>query len=468
MSKYSHKTMQIINFGALYFPRELEIQNGKLKLPDFHLEIVDAIVENDFTNITGFRGCAKSTWAAFIYPMHQIVMEFEPYTIIGRETDDLAKEAYEGAFAKLTEISESNEIEVKKAGEMALVVRHIKEGKTSKMRFVTRRKKVRGSKSEDGDRPTLVILDDLESYDTVDSKAERERTKKFVHGEMMKAMSAKRKKFVNVGNYIHQDSLVANFERDARFVTVKVAAIVEDKSRWESVHPIAELKKEYEAYKANNMGNMWLMEMQCQIIDEENAAFRRVDFEYCDEAEALDRSKMRFTLCDLALTQGQRSDYSAFVTCGVADDNTIYVLGITAGKWSAKTDKQARELYGVYERLRPQRIGVENKAGSDGFLFALDTVSREIGHNLPIDEIQASNEKDAKYKRIMSLQPLFLAKKIVFVRNIPFLTELEDQLLTFPRSAHDDLIDALAYIQHYTYKKDFRKKEISPRQKRPW
>lgn len=468
MSKYSTKVRQIINFGALYFKKDLRIKDGKLKIPKFHIDIIDALAENKYVNITGFRGCAKSTWAALIYPIHQIIVEFEPYTIIGRETDDLAREAYDTYLAKLLEIEETNEIVVKKAGEMTLSVLHTKENKKSKIRFVTRRKKIRGSKSEDAERPTLEVMDDVESYDTVDSKAERERTKKFVHGEALKGMSPERCQFINVGNYIHQDSLVANFERDERFVTIKIPALVDDKSSWEEVYPTETLKAEYEAYKANNMGNMWLMEMQCVIVDEENAAFKRVDFRYCEPDEAKKESILRFTVCDLAQTENQRSDYTAYVTCGIGDDDTIYVTDIVAGQWSAKTDKQARALYETYEKNQPMRIKVEAKAGSDGLFFALDTVAKEKGYVLPVDEVQASNEKDAKYKRIMSLQPLFLAGKIVFVKNLPFLSELENQLTTFPRSKHDDIIDALAYIQYCIFKKSFKKGIEKNIKKRPW
>lgn len=471
MSKSSEEKIvdRIIQFGALYFSKELEIKDGKLKLPSFHKEFIRAVVENTYSNITGFRGCAKSTWVAFIYPLHQIITEFEPYTIIGRETDDLAKEAFEGMYAKLLEIQKSNEIEIKKAGEMTLIITHTKERKSSKLRFVTRRKKVRGSKSEDGERPTLVILDDLESYDSVDSKAERDRTKKFVHGEITKAMHATRKKFINVGNYIHQDCLVANFEKDDRFETVKIDVFEDDKSVWEERFSTEELKDEYEAYKANNIGNMWLMEMRCKIIDEENAAFIRKYFGYCDEENAKSHSIYRYTLCDLASTENQRSDYTAYVTCGIGEDNTIYVLDIVAGRWSAQTDKQAREIYKTYERTSPLRIKVEDKAGSGGFLYSVDVVSKEMGYKLPIDTVKASNEKDAKYKRIMSLQPLFLSGKIVFVRNLPFLADLEDQLLTFPRCKHDDIIDALSYIQTCIYKKDFKKQDVRKKlKKRPW
>ena len=44
MSKYSTKVRQIINFGALYFKKDLRIKDGKLKIPKFHIDIIDECI----------------------------------------------------------------------------------------------------------------------------------------------------------------------------------------------------------------------------------------------------------------------------------------------------------------------------------------------------------------------------------------------------------------------------------------
>lgn len=464
------KTEDIINFAALFFPSEIGAQSNKIQIKSFHKEILDAITTKNYINITGFRGCAKSTWAAYIYPLAAIAINKEPYTVIARETKDLAREAYEAFVEALETIKESINISIKTAGELTLSITHLSEQKTSKIRFLTREKKIRGARAKGGSRPTLIILDDIESYETVESKLERERTKRFVYGEVLKAFDAKHFKFINIGNYIHQDSIVVNLENDRRFQTVKIPVFEEGKSVWEDRFATDMLQEEYESYKNNGQGNLWLMEMMCQIIDEENAIFKRSDFCYIKKEEALSLSRYTYTLCDLALTQNARSDRTAFVTIGIAEDNSIFVLDITAGKWSAKTDRIGRELYSLYEREKPLRIGIENKAGVEGFFFVLDTLAKENGLYLPLDEIKASNVVDAKFKRISALQPLFRAKKVYFCEGIEFLSTIEEELLTFPRGAHDDIIDALSYLQNYIFKKDMSKSVFEPTKKRrrPW
>ena len=463
-------TQEIINFASLFFADEIGAQNSKVKIKSFHKEILDTIVKENYTNITGFRGCAKSTWAAYIYPLAAIVLDKEPYTVIARETKDLAREAYEAFYEALQTIKESMKIEIKTAGELTLSITHTAEQKTSKLRFLTREKKIRGARAKGGSRPTLIILDDIESYETVESRLERDRTKRFVYGEVLKAFDAKKFKFINIGNYIHQDSIVVSFENDRRFKTVKIPIFEDGVSVWEERFSTQDMKEEYESYKDNGLGNMWLMEMMCQIIDEENAIFKRSDFCYIEKEKTLEVCRYTYTLCDLALTQNARSDRTAFVTIGLSDDNTIYILDITAGRWSAKTDRIGRELYSLYEREHPLRIGIENKAGAEGFFFVLDTLAKESGIYLPLDEIKASNVADAKFKRISAIQPLFRAKKIYFCQELAFLSELEEELLTFPRGSHDDIIDALSYLQNYTFKRDMKKNILEQFQKtrRPW
>ncbi|MCH9009248.1 MAG: hypothetical protein IIC21_01315, partial [Chloroflexi bacterium] len=62
------------------------------------------------------------------------------------------------------------------------------------------------------------------------------------------------------------------------------------------------------------------------------------------------------------------------------------------------------------------------------------------GKHFIIEELKPDGKK--KELRIMALQPLYSQRKMYHKRG---LTDLEDQLLTFPHSKYDDLIDALAY-----------------------
>jgi hypothetical protein len=52
-----------------------------------------------------------------------------------------------------------------------------------------------------------------------------------------------------------------------------------------------------------------------------------------------------------------------------------------------------------------------------------------------------------KELRIQQLQPRFTTNTVWFPMGASFLTELETQLLAFPKALHDDLPDALGYVE---------------------
>ncbi len=55
--------------------------------------------------------------------------------------------------------------------------------------------------------------------------------------------------------------------------------------------------------------------------------------------------------------------------------------------------------------------------------------------------------KDAKNLRIDTLQPRFTVGIVWFKERAVWLPELEAELLAYPHGVHDDVIDALAYIE---------------------
>ena len=60
-----------------------------------------------------------------------------------------------------------------------------------------------------------------------------------------------------------------------------------------------------------------------------------------------------------------------------------------------------------------------------------------------VKDLEAQGKKEL---RISVLQPRFKTGNIWFPMGANFLTELESELLSFPKGLHDDLPDSLSYI----------------------
>ena len=94
----------------------------------------------------------------------------------------------------------------------------------------------------------------------------------------------------------------------------------------------------------------------------------------------------------------------------------------------------------------PTKIGIEKGSLKNAAAPYLSDLMRENNMYFRIDDLNHGNRKKSE-RIIWSLQGLFENRKVTLQRgdwNTPFI----DQLVNFPNAQlHDDLVDALAYIQ---------------------
>ncbi|MFN3077662.1 MAG: phage terminase large subunit, partial [Alphaproteobacteria bacterium] len=141
--------------------------------------------------------------------------------------------------------------------------------------------------------------------------------------------------------------------------------------------------------------------------------------------------------CDLAISQKQTADYFAEVT--IAQDKTGAVFVLDAFHARLSFDEQFRriKLHHDYHH-RPTtpvlRVGIEANQYQAALAQQLKTRTR-----VPVRPVHQHKDK---MTRALRLQALFENSKIFF--PMAGTEELENELLTFPEGAHDDLVDALA------------------------
>ena len=86
-------------------------------------------------------------------------------------------------------------------------------------------------------------------------------------------------------------------------------------------------------------------------------------------------------------------------------------------------------------------MGVETIGFQLTLKFNMQAEMRRRGKFFSIDEIGRRDQHEKKESRIRQLQPLF-EQGLVYLRKD--MTPIMDELLSFPRGKHDDLIDALS------------------------
>ena len=110
----------------------------------------------------------------------------------------------------------------------------------------------------------------------------------------------------------------------------------------------------------------------------------------------------------------------------------------------------------MQKQFNPIRFGIEKAGAQNDFFYTIDVAQKESGVRIPVEELRHGGVN--KNIRIANLHPLFITEKIHFNNDDMNTLELEAQLSTFDievESLSDDLMDALAYIQHFIHGRSF-------------
>ncbi len=139
----------------------------------------------------------------------------------------------------------------------------------------------------------------------------------------------------------------------------------------------------------------------------------------------------------------KRRDNSAMAVVYVTDDGTWCVDDIQYGRWSL--DETAENIFKAVEKYKPIAVGIEKGIAQQAVMSPLNDLMRRTHRVFRIDLLSHGNQK--KQDRILwALQGRFEHGKIKLKKgdwNLAFV----DEASAFPSQlVHDDLLDALAYI----------------------
>lgn len=140
----------------------------------------------------------------------------------------------------------------------------------------------------------------------------------------------------------------------------------------------------------------------------------------------------------------KRLDESAIAIVKVTDDGTWWVKKIEHGRWDIK-DTCMRILKNIKE-FEPLSVGIERGTAKNAALTILQDMMRQYNIFAHIQTLTHGNKKKTD-RIIWALQGRMEHGKVVLNEDEQW-ADFEDQLLMFPtKGVHDDLVDALAYIE---------------------
>jgi predicted phage terminase large subunit-like protein len=157
----------------------------------------------------------------------------------------------------------------------------------------------------------------------------------------------------------------------------------------------------------------------------------------------------------------KRLDQSAIAIVKITS-NGWYVKDVEFGRWDIKDT--AQKIFNAVRDYEPVCVGIERGALKNAVLPYLSDLMRRYNTYFRIEDLTHGNKK--KTDRITwSLQGRFEHGKIVFNEGT-WNKEIIDELLNFPNpQVHDDLIDALSYIDQIAvaeYVQEFDDEDFTP------
>lgn len=139
-----------------------------------------------------------------------------------------------------------------------------------------------------------------------------------------------------------------------------------------------------------------------------------------------------------------RLDETAIAIVKIATDNTWFVDKIEHGRWDIKTT--CMNILKIIKEYEPVAIGMERGTAKNAALSVLQDMMREYNTFAHIQTLTHGNKKKTD-RVIWALQGRFEHGKVILNEDEDF-SDFEDQLVMFPtKGVHDDLVDALAYVE---------------------
>lgn len=424
------------------------------------------------------RGHAKSTTFTFKDALHASVYGYKHYIIILSDSSEQA----EGFLGDIKTELEDNAAINEDFGDLRGRV-----WKTSvillasgtKIEAIGSGKKIRGRRHKQW-RPDLIILDDIENDENVNTLEQRKKLSNWFYKAVSKAGDTYTD-IVYIGTLLHYDSLLAKVSRNPEYKSVKYRGVISfaiNDSLWDAWEVIyTDLSNDnrqedalnfFEANREEMLEGtavLWeaklsyydLMiirisegeasfnsEIQNDPIDPDSCTFNEEWLDFYDGKEP-DFSDPRFVFFganDPSLGKNKKSDTSAIIVVA-KDTRTGYMYVLIASVERRTPDIIITDAIETSKRLKIEhrkglfKFGVETVQFQYFFKDVMIQRAAEAGEYLPIEEIQSVQNKDM---RIQSLQPLVKNGYIKFSEKHKTLLQ---QMKEYPMGRNDDAPDAL-------------------------
>lgn len=440
--------------------------------PDFHKEAWDLCCSKyPLVAIAAPRGHAKTTGVTVSYGLCTLLFRQRKFMLLVSDTEAQAtmflgffKEHLQDntALIELFGIKRNadNKVVFIKDTETDVIV-EMEDGHRFRIIAKGAEQKLRGL-IWSGHRPDIILCDDMENDELVMNKDRREKMRRWFYSALLPCRSANGIVRV-VGTILHMDSLLERLMPKpwGKHVTqgelklehggwiaggwksVKYKAHNADYTSilWPTRWSKEKLVRERESYIAQGLPDAYSQEYLNIPLDESVAFFKRNDFKAL-EKEHKDLKLHYYITVDLAISLEERADYSVFLIAGIDEQKRIHVRNVIRERLDGRDIVDT--IINLHRVYKPELIGIEEMQVSKSIGPFLREEMIKTGEYPSIVPLKHGG-KD-KIQRSRSIQARCRAGTVYFDKGADWYQTFEDECTRFPRDAHDDQVDAFAYL----------------------
>lgn len=294
-----------------------------------------------------------------------------------------------------------------------------------------------------------IIIDDPQKPDDVLSETIRTRTNKIFDNTVLSRLNNKVKdKIIVVGQRLHVDDFYSHVKKFSTWHELVIPAIAikdEDfklisgetitRAKGSVINPEIEPLEILLQMKAGMTEYNFSAQYQQDPIPEKGNI---INFDYFMRYsyDKLPPFSHILQSWDIALSTGDKNDYSACVTAGIHEGNGwVYILDITRGKW---------ELPDLTEWI----VKMKYHFCANHVIIEDSPISRGLIQHLERNRFSVIEHKPIASKEVRANNQTFKIKsgEVILPKDAPWLEGFQSEVLSFPKGTHDDQVDALIQL----------------------
>jgi len=344
--------------GTFLSPR----YDNAMPTPPFHREAWKLYTSDyDSCGCVAPRDHAKSTGLTFDYIMAEVCFRTSDYVILIGSTEPKASEQLSNISEELhtnTDLREEFGIVGFESDAKTEIIVVCDDGHRFRINARGSEQKIRGA-LWNGKRPNLIVCDDMEDDEQVESKERREKFRRWFFRACKQALSKSGKIRVH-GTILHEDSLLSRLLKNKKwhFLFYKAHQSYDDFSNilWPERWTAQQLRDKQEEFEEDGDPGGYAQEFLNDPQDMADAYLKSEYFIPMSEDDK-DSEKLYYIGCDFAVSKADLANRTSFTAGGKDINNLLHVVDSRVGRWG--TDEWIEEMFMMESRWHPQMWFVE-------------------------------------------------------------------------------------------------------------